>query len=453
MAVLNIAAAKDTSENNTKTANTATITMIIIIVIGAILAVILGLLLSFSISTPINFITEGAKKLAVGDIALKGLSQDTLTKINKRNDELGSIGKAFSNLIAYFQDKVNAADEIAKGNLRIDIVPASADDKLGVAFKQTVESLNDLLGQVNVAVDQTATGSTQVSEASQTLSQGATEQASSLEEITSSITEVNSQSKQNAESANKANEMAKQAMTGAEAGNKQMKDLVVAMVDINKSADGIKLIAKSIDDIAFQINLLALNANVEAARAGKYGKGFAVVAEEVRNLAARSGQSVKEATTMVDDAIKNITNGSKLVEVTAKQIEDILNIASKVADIAEEVTHASKEQTQGLDQITQGLGQIDQVTQSNTANAEESASAAEELASQAQQLKAIIEKFQLKNIDNIKSQQKQVGHEFKHFDTKKAGAERTDRANKIKQVPKNTTGQTIRLDDDDFGKY
>ena len=128
------------------------------------------------------------------------------------------------------------------------------------------------------------------------------------------------------------------------------------MANITKSAEMIKKIVKVIDDIAFQTNLLALNANVEAARAGKYGKGFAVVAEEVRNLAGRSAESVKETTAMVEEAVKNILNGNNLVDVTAKQLDEIANSANKVADLVEEIATASKEQTQGLEQINQGLG-------------------------------------------------------------------------------------------------
>lgn len=168
------------------------------------------------------------------------------------------------------------------------------------------------------------------------------------------------------------------------------------MSDINSSAEEIRKIVKAIDDISFQINLLALNANVEAARAGKYGKGFAVVAEEVRNLAVRSAGSVQETNRMVNEAIANIGRGNGLVEVTAKQLSEIVEGSAKVATLAEEVATAGKEQAQGLEQITTGLTQIDQVTQSNTASAEESASAAEELSSQSQQLKGMLARFKLR---------------------------------------------------------
>jgi len=278
-------------------------------------------------------------------------------------------------------------------------------DVLKTALNDTLGSINELLGQVTVAVEQVTAGSQQVSQASQALSQGATEQASSLEEITSSITEISGQTRQNTENAVQMNGLAKSARDGADQGNAQMKDLVSAMSDINASAEEIRKIVKAIDDISFQINLLALNANVEAARAGKYGKGFAVVAEEVRNLAVRSAGSVQETNRMVNEAIANIGRGNGLVEVTARQLSEIVEGSAKVAVLAEEVATAGKEQAQGLEQISTGLNQIDQVTQSNTASAEESASAAEELSSQSQQLKGMLARFKLRARESRLSQE------------------------------------------------
>jgi methyl-accepting chemotaxis protein len=380
-------------------------------------------------------------------------------------------------------DPVNESIAILKRMAEGDLTSTMTGDYKGdfdilkTALNNTIDSINDILGQVAMAVEQVSAGSQQVSQASQSLSQGATEQASSLEEITSSVTEISGQTRRNTENAVQVNGLAKTAKADAEQGNVQMKDLVAAMSDINKSAEEIRKIVKAIDDISFQINLLALNANVEAARAGKYGKGFAVVAEEVRNLAVRSAGSVKETTNMVDEAIKNIGRGNELVDVTAKQLDSIVGGAGKVAQLSEEVAVAGREQTQGLEQISTGLNQIDQVTQANTANAEESASASEELASQAQQLKSMIARFKLKQRESKMSEAEMLAMLRAEIAAKSQGgqtAQRTPRAltlhkdsaaMPVKAAPGKAAAakgggkplvnpaDVISLDDDDFGKF
>jgi len=375
--------------------------LIVFILISAgvmiIVAAVIAMLFSRSISKPILLLVQGANRLAIGDINMTGINQKAIGAINNRGDELGVIAQAFSSVIDYQKEKVDIAQEIAAKNLRVEAAVSSEQDSLGTAFKEMVDALNTMLGQVATSVEQVSSGSDQVSQASQNLSQGATEQASSLEEITSSINEINSQSQQNTSNSEEANKQAKMASDSANRGSEQMKQLTEAMAGITASSEEINKIVKTIDDLSFQINLLALNANVEAARAGKYGKGFAVVAEEVRNLANRSGEAVQDTSQRVEEANKNIELGSGLVKQTAEQLNDIVDGANKVAQFLDDITQASKEQTQGIEQITDGLDQIDQVTQSNTASAEESASSAEELASQAQQLQAMIAEFKLRD--------------------------------------------------------
>ena len=369
-------------------------------------------------------------------------------------------------VITPINEMTNVLKRLAEGDLtqRMTGDYKGDFDVLKTALNTSLDSINDTLGQINTAVDQVAEGSVQVSQASQSLSQGATEQASSLEEITSSTTEISGQTRQNTENALKMNSLAKEAQENAEKGNNQMKDLVSAMSDINTSAEEIKKVVKAIDDISFQINLLALNANVEAARAGKYGKGFAVVAEEVRNLAVRSANSVKDTTRMVEEAISNIQRGNVLVEGTATQLDEIVGGSSQVSVLAEEVATAGREQTQGLDQISLGLNQIDQVTQSNTASAEESASASEELSSQAQQVKAMLSRFKLKvpegkinNADVIAMLRAELANREKNQSSQAHDANPAVKKNPGLQthmkMPGASPADIISLDDSNFGKF
>ncbi len=327
------------------------------------------------------------KKVAVGDLRI--IAEDFELR------RIEGVFESVMDMVASLVEKADNLQTVADGDLSVRVQVLGEQDMLGNSLQKMKVSLNELLSQVAGAVTQVNAGAEQISLSSQDLSQGATEQAASIEEITSAITEINSMSRQNAEGSKTAHGLARTAMDNANEGRVRMDELTGIMTKINASADEINKVVKIIDDIAFQINLLALNANVEAARAGKYGKGFAVVAEEVRNLAVRSAQAVKETTKMVEETVSNIAMGDRASKDTNEQLNAIVEGTGKVADLLSEISSSSAEQAQGIDQVNTGLDQIDQTTQANTASAEQSAAASEELAGQAQQLTALIAQFTL----------------------------------------------------------
>ena len=237
--------------------------------------------------------------------------------------------------------------------------------------------INRIIAGLNEGADQVNDAAAQVSDASQQLAEGASEQASSLEETSSALEEMAAMTRTNAENAKEANILSGQARDAAQSGDQTMEKLNGAMTAINESSGQISKIIKVIEEIAFQTNLLALNAAVEAARAGEHGKGFAVVADEVRNLAQRCAQAAGETTGLIEDSVVKAREGTEVAAEVGEALGAIVGDVTKVTDLINGIAKASEEQAQGVDQVNSAVSQMDKVTQQNASGAEESASAAE----------------------------------------------------------------------------
>jgi len=319
------------------------------------------------------------------------------------------------------------------------------------SITKAVTTINDGAMQISSASDQVASSST-------SLAQGASEQASSVEEVSATLEEATAGVTSNTENARQADILAKASTQAAKDGLSKGEELVVSMREVTESASKIANIVKTIDQIAFQVNLLALNAAVEAARAGEHGLGFAVVADEVRNLAQRAANSAKETGSVIEEAVTQIKKGSEIASLASNSFREIEDKAKKVSDLIGEVAMSSREQAEGLNQLGMAMSQIDQITQQVAANSEEAAAASEELNAQAAAaIEAVAALAKIVGIDvnqNVSHQKMssprkmELKKDVKHisFNPKHATAKQTPRANR-------NTDEIFPLDERDLKEF
>jgi methyl-accepting chemotaxis protein len=257
------------------------------------------------------------------------------------------------------------------------------------------ENLNNVLTEVQQSGNQIAVSSYQVSISSQSLAKGANEQVTSIESISVALVELSSQSSTNADNATMASDLAYDAKDSIVKGQEHMAEMITAMHEIKESGNSISEFISTIDAIAQQTNLLALNAAIEAARAGEQGRGFAVVADEVRSLAARSTQAAVETTKLIQQSNKNTEHGVSIAESTANALKSVHGSIDKTLNLVTLITKASEEQTTAVEGVNQGMANIEHITQENVKASEGGAAAAKELSSQAESLKNMMQRFTL----------------------------------------------------------
>jgi methyl-accepting chemotaxis protein len=319
------------------------------------------------------------------------LEQDNeLITLEPINDYAGNqIG-----VIAYTLDQSATVNQIATMRMVIGCTAVFFCLALALATKLIAGSIsrpiNKIVNSITQSSDQVNDAASQVASSSQQLAEGASTTASSLEETSSSLEEMSSMTRNNAAHAREANSISTSARQAAEASDITMAKLTSTMGAINDSSTEINKIIKVIEEIAFQTNLLALNAAVEAARAGEHGKGFAVVADEVRSLAQRAAQAAQETTKLIEASVENAREGAKVTQEVATALEMIGGDIGSISDMLGGIASASEEQARGVEDINAAIFQIDQVTQQNAASAEESSSAAEQLSAQSGQVRIAI---------------------------------------------------------------
>lgn len=261
---------------------------------------------------------------------------------------------------------------------------------IGLLIRQMSLALEGMTSDVYEGAISVGQAATQMSSVSQSLAQGASEQAASLEQTSASTGQINQMVHKNAENSHSVTGFAADANRLLTEANHKLEQMLVSMKDISSSSEKISKIIRVIDEIAFQTNILSLNAAVEAARAGEAGMGFAVVADEVRNLAQRCSQAARDTSTLIEESINHSRNGKIRLDEVALSMRQVTDSAMEVQKLSDEVHVGSQEQSKGVERISKAILQIQKVTQQNAASAEEGASAGAQMSAEAEHLQSSV---------------------------------------------------------------
>ncbi|MCI0519298.1 MAG: methyl-accepting chemotaxis protein [Chloroflexi bacterium] len=445
---INSSIAAELNQNGQDTAASSLRTLIIFSALGVVAANGLGVFLARGITVPMAIVVSASKAIAQGDL-VRDLSEDVKDKVRKRKDELGEIGKAFDGMIEYMQGMGAAAARVAENDLTVTVTPASAKDELGNAFARMIANLRSTVGKVadsanslgaasgqlaaaanqagqatgqiastvqqvakgtaqqSESISRTAASVKQMSRAIDGVAKGSQEQAravgqasnitteitTAIQQVTGNIEAVTRESAGSADAAAGGVKVVEQTVKGMEAIKAKVGLSAQKVQEMGQRSDQIGAIVETIEDIASQTNLLALNAAIEAARAGEHGKGFAVVADEVRKLAERASNATKEigglikgiqgtvneAVAAMNDGAREVENGVGLANQAGDALSGIAKAAQSVYAQADQAAQAAQRMMSASNQLVNAMDSVSAVVEENTAAAEEMAASSNEV--------------------------------------------------------------------------
>lgn len=335
-----------------------------LILISIIVFIIFAVLLSFT-----NYLLKVQIIYGIDDIIkdLKSITGGNLnTVINVRNNpEFSSLSDNINDMVNNIKSKMNETDLL-------------------------MEAQTEIIKNVKMVSADISSCSSNMLKMSEDISSGSVEQANSIEELSSTISELAQKIDDNSKVTQKADCLALECGKELEAESGKINEMLEAMNDISKTSQKIEDVVKSIEDISSQINLLALNAALEAARAGEAGRGFSVVADEVRNLANESFKAVKGTSELVTETLKTIERGTEIAKSTALTINNVMSNAKKTTSSIEEMSVRFSTQLEYINKVSSEVSEISLIVHQNSKVAEGGSELSRELDNQTQRLEEII---------------------------------------------------------------
>ncbi|MDG2532613.1 methyl-accepting chemotaxis protein [Sphingomonas sp. HITSZ_GF] len=371
-------------------------------IFGIAVAILLGWLLTSMIARPIKRMTALMGRLAGGENGIDVPGTD-------RKDEVGGMAQAVlvfrdaavakekadaAKLVADAEQKhvvtelTNGLESLAKGDLTAEIKSEFASDYVALKanFNSALDALRTLIGSVVEGAASIRTGSGEIAQASEDLARRTESNAASLEETSAAISQMDGRLKATAKAAGTTLTRADQAIATVGDGRSIADDAVQAMTRVSESAKGIDSVIEGLDKIAFQTRVLAMNAAVEAGRAGEAGRGFAVVADLVSALAMRAEEEAGRARDQLTATQTDIVAAVEMVQKVDGALLAISGDVDQVHDLLANIAADNEAQSSAVTQIAVAIGTMDQATQQNAAMVEETSAASRNLSSEVQLL-------------------------------------------------------------------
>lgn len=397
----------------------ASFTRNIIIVVGVIFLILASILFYFfarSLTLPMGRLVRAADSIASGDLSIQVATET-------RQDEIGRLSRSFTFMIQSLKEKAEIAQKIAASDLTIEVMPLSDIDSFGNAFATMVEKLRAQTHQIIEGVNVLASAGSEIMASVSQLTSGAAETATAVSETTTTVEEVKQTAEMASQKAKHVSEMGQRTAEISQTGLKSIEDAVNGMnrireqmesiadmvLRLSEQSQAIGEIIATVNDIAEQSNLLAVNASIEAAKAGEQGKGFAVVAQEIRSLAAQSKQATTQVRNILFDVQKAISSAVMATEQGSKAVEEGMRLSTQAGDsinvLSESVTEStnaaiqiaasSQQQLIGMAQVVSAMENIRQSSIQTVSGTKQTEKAAHDLYNLGQRLQEIVKSYKV----------------------------------------------------------